>query len=124
MTSTAYEFGDRVTFTRSLHRHTVSRQVVSPSEWGDQHRFRSYKEWTVERWIGDDNTTAPVEPRPGIIIGKRTLANGYLHYESYEDPITFKPDQHLTAYVIAYDLHRSPVYVLPEHITPAPEETP
>lgn len=115
MTDTTYAFGDRVTFTRSLHRRTTSRRVISPSEWGNQHRYCSYKEWTIERWLGDN---PPEDPRDGIVIGKRVLANGYVYYDQGEGT-TFGPDQHLTAYLIAYDLNRKPVYVLPEHITPA-----
>lgn len=120
MTDMTYAFGDRVIFTRSLNRRATSRKVVSPSEWGDQHRYRVYKEWTTERWWGDAYGTE--DPRPGIIIGKRTLANGYANYD-YDSGTTFEPDQHVTAYVIAYDLHRKPVYVLPEHITPTTQET-
>lgn len=118
MTET-YGFGDRVTFTRPLHRRAVSRdQVVG--DWPN-HRtvYRTYKEWTTERWVGDTNPSD--EPRLGIVIGRRVLANGYLHY-AYEEGTTFEPDQRFAAYLIAYDLHRAPVYVLPEHITP--EETP
>lgn len=119
MTSTNYELGDRVIFTRSLHRRNVSRDTVV-GEWPNERTvYRNYKEWTLERWIGDQ---PPEDPRPGIVIGKRTLANGYLHYD-YDTGATFEPDEHLTAYVVAYDLHRNPVYVLPEHITPITEET-
>lgn len=119
MTDTTYAFGDRVNFTRPLNRRTVSRKVVSQSEWSGQTRYRSYKEWTVERWIGD---TPPEDHREGIVIGKRTLANGYVNYD-YDEGTTFEPESHLIAYVIAYDLHRNPVYVLPEHITPTTQET-
>lgn len=120
MTETPYALGDRVIFTRSLHRRTVSRDSIV-GEWPHERTiYRTYKEWTVERWIGD---TAPPEPRLGIVIGKRVLANGFLRY-AYEEGTTFEPDQRITAYLIAYDMHRNPVYVLPEHITPTtPEET-
>lgn len=115
MTEATYALGDRVTFTRSLHRTTRD-----PSHWPEQAgRRANAKVWTTERWLGD---ISPAEPRPGIVVGKRTLANGLHIWGSYEDPDTFRPIEHFTAYLIAYDLRRSPVYVLPEHITPTTQE--
>lgn len=55
----------------------------------------------------------------GIIIGKRTLANGKRHYIGYDEGIAFIPEEYFTAYLIAYDLARKPVYVRPEHIQAA-----
>lgn len=114
MTDTTYAFGDRVTFTRSLNRRSED-----PARWPKYTHIRgTAKIWTPERWCGDDNTNPPVEPREGIIIGKRTLANGVITWGTYEDPDIFRPVEHFTAYVIAYDMRRNPVYVLPEYITP------
>jgi len=103
--TTDYQLGDRVTFTRSLTRRSHSDET-----------WWHLRSWTTEGYPGQPEP----EPRLGIVIGVRNLANGRVLC-GYEEPTEFHPTEHFRAYLIAYDLRRSPVYVLPEHITP--EET-
>lgn len=86
--------GDRVEFTAHLER-AVNSLVRNGREW--------------RRWI------TPGPARSGIIIGKRTLANGVVEWE--ENYSYFVPGEHLRVYLVTFDLHRKPVHVLPEDVT-------
>jgi hypothetical protein len=67
------------------------------------------KEWKKVEWgkRGDK--------RHGIIVGVRTLSNGVIEW-NYEEPIQFYPDLYFTAYLVAFDLRRKPVYLLPDDV--------
>ena len=50
-----------------------------------------------------------------MVVGVRTLCNGYVEYD-YDANVFFPfEDGYFTAYLIACDLRQRPVYVLPEH---------
>lgn len=98
--SAEFALGDRVTFTRELERRTKA-------------------DWSARKWEPKD---AYDEPRTGIIVGKRMLNNGTFIREddsNWEGASVFhyRTTESFTAYLIAYDLRRKPVYVLPEHIS-------
>lgn len=99
--------GQPITFTHSLHR-----------------RFHPSAPYSRKRWDVKPVLCLPftgprlgVERLDGIVVGIRTLANGELLPGGWEDPDTFRPTEYFTAYLVAYDVRRKPVYVLPEHIT-------
>lgn len=99
--------GQPVTFTHSLHRrfegtdpHRRARKVWEPRPVS----------WTVP---GADTLT-------GILVGMRTLADGEFRDVGWGGPFdvpeqAFVSTHHFTAYLVAYDLRRKPVHVLPEH---------
>ena len=67
--------------------------------------------------------TCPISPRQGMVIGKRTLYNGRWEYPGpdYYNPEGdgapyFVQEEKLTAYLVVFDMHRNPVYILEEHI--------
>lgn len=60
------------------------------------------------------------DPVRGIVVGVRHLANGWTSSEEYGE--VFTRTDGVTAYLIATDLHRAPVYALLEDVTPAPAE--
>lgn len=93
-----YELGQRVTFTHPMRR-------ACPFDYSGPYR----KEWVP-------NTVAA--PTEGVVVGVRTLSNGAV---TYSDVVTYRPsrDGYFTAYLIAYDMRRKPVFVRPEHIEPA-----
>lgn len=97
-----YTLGQRVRYSSHLQR-------VYKFEKDDRY---GRKEWAPV-------TTYKGEPigGEGIIIGKRTLSNGLNQYNGYDEPIVFIPKERFAAYIIAFDLQRKPVHVLPEHIT-------
>lgn len=103
-------FGQDVEFTRTLVRRgkQESRQ--------DSHG-RTICPW-VKRWESEHYPGQPEpEPTRGIVVGTRFLANGALGGGSWDEPVSFTTEERFRAYLIAYDLHRKPVLVLPEHIT-------
>ena len=89
-----YGLGDAVWFTSTLHR-------VEERRLHNKVRGRFWKVWQ------------PVdhELRHGIVVGKRTLANGWLD-GGYGEPTVFVPEEHLTAWLVAYHLRRKPVLTL------------
>jgi hypothetical protein len=50
----------------------------------------------------------------GIVIGRRCVREGSIYYGA--DYIAFTPQKYIKCYLVAYDLHRNPVYVLPEDL--------
>lgn len=84
-----YELGQRVQFRKPLSR----------VRYGE-----------VKRWVSV--TDGPL--REGIIVGKRSLRNGTVQMEEYG--YEFTTTEAFTGYLIAYDLHRSPVLVRPQDI--------
>lgn len=110
-----FKLGQRVRFTHPMKRRTVPVRAIeadpattTTTTGGTQYlgKRRINKEWQA-------NAFAP--EREGIIIGKRTLSNGYTRWEEYGTE--YAPAEHFTAYLIVTDLHSKPVHVLSEHIT-------
>lgn len=107
--------GQRVTFTCTLRRGTEYRD----REYGGRTTRERWKVWQWEHYPGQPEPA----PRLGILVGIRTLANGRVDYE-YEEGSVFDVvgAERFTAYLIAYDLRRKPVWVLPEHTRIVPTE--
>jgi hypothetical protein len=109
--------GQPVTFTRTLTRRTEYRDRES---YGRKVRDR----WKVWKWEHYPGQPEP-EPQSGVLIGIRTLANGRAEYE-HDAGVVFYPEgaERFTAYLIAHDLRRKPVLVLPEHTRVTPPAKP
>lgn len=105
--SADYALGQRVRFTTYL-----VRGYKSGSSWMDP----ATKFWTPEDRLGKPNPGGE-----GVIVGRRTLADGTVRYLG-EDGTTFTPSRHYTAWLVAFDLRRKPVHVLPEHLTALPAQ--
>ena len=69
--------------------------------------FRFWKLWDKRHWVKP-------EPMEGIIVGIRTLSNGWVRYGDETTPTTYTAKEHFIAYLIAYDVRRATEYVLPE----------
>jgi hypothetical protein len=95
--------GERIHFDYSDILH---RQSVTPYDLKQPMR----KDWRKAQWGKRGDV------RHGFIIGVRTLANGTLHW-NYEEPTRFVADLYFTAYLVAFDLRRKPVYLLPDDVT-------
>lgn len=102
-----FQLGQHVTYTEHLRRRSAQPgEFMGPerlwsNSWGPLYR-------EDHRWPGGK----------GIIVGKRTLSNGNTRWLGEDGGNGYEPVESFTAYLIAYDLHRRPVHVLPEHITP------
>ena len=113
---TEYTLGQRVRFSHPLQRALVEMRYVTRTEGEFQHKLGINKEWLP----------TPSKEFEGIIVGKRTLANGYGGTETdpgddwFGHPYTYpvwSPAEHFTAWLVVKDLRSKPVLVLPEHVT-------
>lgn len=102
-------FGQPVEFTR-----TLTRRYEHHAEG-----HKGMKVWKSEGYPGEPEPA----PRTGVLVGVRTLSNGENHYHGYDEPIEYRPTETFAAYLIAYDLRRKPVLVLPEHTRPLPPDS-
>lgn len=106
-----FELGQRVAYSTHLQRrHARPGEFLGPEKLWSTHPGPGLEK---EQWPGGE----------GIIIGKRQLANGNVVYRYDEGGGDFEATERFTAYLVAFDLRRSPVYVMPEHITALPENT-
>jgi hypothetical protein len=96
--------GERVHFD---YTDILRREEVRGAAFGN---VPVRKEWRKTQWGKRGDV------RHGLIIGVRTLSNGVIEW-NYEEPIQFYPDLYFTAYLIAFDLRRVPVYLLPDDVT-------
>lgn len=68
----------------------------------------------VRRWVPTRWNKGYME---GVIVGWRTLANGTVEYgNDWDAGDEFRPTEHFKAYLVAFDMRRKPVYVLPEDL--------
>lgn len=98
-----YQLGQQVVYNRHITRRGWLPDGIS----GPNAR------WSDELYPG-----RPTDGGAGIIVGKRTLSNGNVSVLGYDEPILYRPTEHFQAYMVAFDLRRKPVFVLPEHLTP------
>lgn len=103
-----WKLGDRVQIT-----HRLTKQTWDPE--------------TYERFTIDGRVTGKTErrwiPRPftreGVIVGRRIVQNNWV--DSADEYINYAvPTKHITTYLVAYDMRKNPVYVLPEHMVRIP----
>ncbi|WXW93182.1 hypothetical protein SEA_BRAYBEAST_46 [Arthrobacter phage BrayBeast] len=106
-----FELGQRVRFSRPIIRMRIPTKQVEVTV-----KLPYGQEWKEKRHVNVEWTVNPFDgPAEGIIVGKRTLSNGYREYH-YDAGYEYGPAEHFTAYLVAFDLRRKPVHVLPEHI--------
>ncbi len=87
---TKYTLGDKVRV----------RRIIEPQKhWNHQARH------TERKWISKE------QKLDGIIIGHRHVQEGIV--DRWPD-CAFIPEKYIECYLVAYDLHRKPVHVLPE----------
>jgi hypothetical protein len=53
----------------------------------------------------------------GVIVQRATLQQGGTYYNGQDDPACWMDHGTTRAYKVAFDINRTPVHVLPEHIT-------
>lgn len=68
------------------------------------------REWRRVQFGSKDNA------REGVIVGERVLANGEVIWGGWDELTTFHPKEYIKAYLVAFDMRRKPVYVLPEDL--------
>ncbi len=91
-----WRFGNYVSFCRVLQR-----------EYGDETADR--QGWKKIWHVKQGNWT------PGIVIGVRTLSDGENAFMGQEG-IDYTPTRYFKAYLVAFDMRRKPVFILPEDL--------
>jgi len=104
--SAEFELGQRVRFS-----HPMSRMVVPSHTLGADAGTAHYR-GVAKAW--QEHASSPPIMREGVIVGKRTLSNGFRIHEEYG--YEFSPVEHFPAYLIVTDLRQKPEYVRPERI--------
>lgn len=113
-----YELGQRVRFSNPLVRaRVVLRHITVTEKYGD-------REVEQQRPINKEWLPTPSPGYEGIVVGKRTLANGYggteTDYSEWSGSTSYIPvweiAESFTAWLVVQDLRSKPVFVLPEHI--------
>jgi hypothetical protein len=97
-----FTLGQRVRYAEHIQRrHSRPGEFDGPD-----------KIWSAEPYPG-----GRTKGGEGIIVGKRTLSNGHTQWMGEYGGTVYSVAESFTAYVIAFDLRRKPVFVLPQHIT-------
>lgn len=120
----SFELGQRVRFRNPLERARVElRHVTVTEKYGD-------REVEQKRPINKEWLPTPSREFEGIVVGRRTLANGYggteADYSEWSGSTAYIPvweiAESFTAWLVVKDLRSKPVLVLPEHITAIEED--
>jgi hypothetical protein len=112
-----FTLGQRVRFTNPMKRQSVPlRHIERVRKSGTTGQEYTDKLPINKAWVPNQFA----KEQEGIIVGKRTLANGYCSWEEWGT--VHEPAEHFTAYMIVTDLRSAPVHVLPEHIKPLMED--
>lgn len=96
---TRFKLGDRVKFNGVL-RKDKSGEVGS---------------MFIRKWVWK-----PGGDREGVIVGKRVIADNYVVQEVDKLLPSAIDVNRLTVYLVAYDMQKAPVYVLPERLEQIP----
>lgn len=96
---TKFEFGDRVIINGIIRKVKVSRRT-------------KWNRYSLGR----------VVVTTGIVIGKRTLREGTSEFAEYGSHFCPEGDP-ISAYLVAYDMRRKPVFCLPDQIVRAESES-
>lgn len=90
------QFGEKIQITHILKRK---------KEW------KKHPKWEFPNVIEHKSwESLSYSQGEGIVIGKRTLSNGYNEYHPETGNI-FHPQEHFQAYLVAVDMRKNPVYV-------------
>ena len=88
---TKYTLGDKV---------RAKRVIEAEKRWDYEARH------TKRKWVSREQELS------GIVIGHRYVQEGIV--DRGLDYSAFVPEKYIECYLVAYDLHRKPVHVLPE----------
>lgn len=106
-----FQLGQKVRFTRPLVRRSIPTRTMKLEETIAGAPYTRTVSINRE-WQGNEFA----QPAEGIIIGKRTLSNGYSQWEEWG--MDYGPAEHFTAWLVVKDLKSKPVHVMPEHVEP------
>ena len=103
-----WRLGDRVETT-----HRLNKQTWDPETHRKFTLDGRYASRTEKRWV-------PVDfHQQGVIVGMRVVQNNWVERDSEYGGYAV-PTKYITAYLVAYDMRKQPIYVLPEHLVRIP----
>ena len=107
-----WKLGDRVQISHRLNKQTWDPNTYRKFEVTPPHS-EGFAPRVEKRWV-------PIpEQREGVIVGRRTVQNNWVEHD-YEYGSSAVPTKYISAYLVAYDLNKNPVHVLPEHMVRVP----
>ena len=98
------KFGDTVTVKGTLYRTCERRQR---KQYSGLERPQPYKLWKERE----------IKPRQAILIGFRTLQNGFKYWEP-EVGWIFAGDEQVKAVLVVFNERERPVFALPSSVQP------
>lgn len=109
-----WKLGDRVQISHRLNKQTWDPETYRKFEVKPGRPFEaSDVVCTEKRWV-------PIpEQLEGWIVGRRTVQNNWVD-RCYDEASVAVPTKYISAYLVAYDLNKNPVHVLPEHMVRVP----
>ncbi|MFJ2144375.1 hypothetical protein ACIOJF_03635 [Glutamicibacter sp. NPDC087831] len=103
-----WKLGDRVEIS-----HRLNKQTWDPETHKKFTTNGLYSGATEKRWV-------PIPKKlQGVIVGRRTVQNNWVEHD-YEYGSSAVPTKYISAYLVAYNLNKNPVHVLPEHMVRVP----
>jgi hypothetical protein len=95
---------------------TFGTPVKASVELVRRHGVGPARVWKTEEIVDADSWGKVSRERTGIIVGKRTLADGDYFYGSMDEPGEFVAGDRFAAYLVAYAMHRAPFLVRAEDL--------
>lgn len=103
MTEKTFRLGQPVIYTGRLSREHAYK--VPP--WDVTVTWKQRCKWWQQN---------PCEPGEGVIVGRRTLANGYVVNGGYDEPNEWMPREYVRAYLVADNIDQKPFFVHPDQL--------
>ena len=109
-----WKLGDRVEISHRLNKQAWDPETYEKFTVKPRITFEASNVTVTEkRWV-------PIpEQREGVIVGRRTVQNNWVDY-CFDEQALAVPTKYISAYLVAYDLNKNPVHVLPEHMVRIP----
>ena len=109
-----WKLGDRAQTT-----HRLNKQTWDPETYA-KFTVKPGRAFVAENVVCTEKRWVPVPfEQEVVIVGKRVIQNNWVDYE-FDEAALAVPTKYITAYLVAYDMRKNPVYVLPEHMARIP----
>ena len=74
----------------------------------DKSLWAARRVWRVNPWARSEITH-------GVLVGIRNLSEGVVT-SHYGEASEYRPDHWVTVYLVAFDIRRNPIYLMPESV--------
>lgn len=115
--------------SEGLLQEALDLMGVSRSRGGVTYKDLDWRLWVPETFARGHLHSgltmlkySPFKPEgEGVIVQRATLQQGGTYYNGSDEPSCWMDHGTTRAYKVAFDINRTPIHVLPEHITPLEE---